>query len=301
MIEDNLEDFLNNTSVTVNQDFHYYNNTTYVIDDSEYVTNNEFQNTTNIDGGEINNQNYDQSTTYYNASSIGGNGSYGGIIYTIDFEFSLDFLWGNLPIMPGNRSNSYTTDWYYYDYQTNQYRTDEFTFDCEIYYLVGSANQSNQETYWNNSNYYDDAWSDNGYNNTLRDLFHNVAWNETLRFTCDDDFFGNDENQDWYYATIYSFSIPEGFAIKCLTDGYPSVYRYQNTAPEYYNYTDRSYPQMYVDGVEWHCQYPIAFGGESEMVVTFRASNLYEEYNYRLLFEYELIQVVPHDDADLES
>ncbi len=28
LIEDNLEDFLNNTSVTVNQDFHYYNNTT---------------------------------------------------------------------------------------------------------------------------------------------------------------------------------------------------------------------------------------------------------------------------------
>jgi hypothetical protein len=35
MIEDNLEDFLNNTSVTVNQDFHYYNNTTNEIDNTD--------------------------------------------------------------------------------------------------------------------------------------------------------------------------------------------------------------------------------------------------------------------------
>jgi hypothetical protein len=35
MIEDNLEDFLNNTSVTVNQDFHYYNNTTTINENTD--------------------------------------------------------------------------------------------------------------------------------------------------------------------------------------------------------------------------------------------------------------------------
>ena len=35
LIEDNLEDFLNNTSVTVNQDFHYYNNTTTINENTD--------------------------------------------------------------------------------------------------------------------------------------------------------------------------------------------------------------------------------------------------------------------------
>ena len=38
MIEDNLQDFINNSSVTVHQTIHYHNNTTYV-DNSEYNTN----------------------------------------------------------------------------------------------------------------------------------------------------------------------------------------------------------------------------------------------------------------------
>ena len=36
MIEDNLQDFINNSSVTVHQTIHYHNNTTYVVDDGDY-------------------------------------------------------------------------------------------------------------------------------------------------------------------------------------------------------------------------------------------------------------------------
>ena len=85
LIESNLQDFINNTTVTVNQEIHYHNNTTYVIDDSTYqdITNNNFNNTTNVDEGDVNNNYDEESETIYN---IGGNGNYSGssnIIYFV--------------------------------------------------------------------------------------------------------------------------------------------------------------------------------------------------------------------------
>ena len=52
MIDDNLQDFINNTSVTVNQEIHHHNNTTVV--NNIYETSNEYSNTTNMDGGTTN-------------------------------------------------------------------------------------------------------------------------------------------------------------------------------------------------------------------------------------------------------
>ena len=77
LIEDNLQDFINNTSVTVHQTIHYHNNTTYVVDDGDYRTTNNahFNNTTNVDGGEINN--YDQSNNSWNIG--GGSGAHGSL------------------------------------------------------------------------------------------------------------------------------------------------------------------------------------------------------------------------------
>ena len=70
LIQDNLQDFINNTTVVVNQDFHYHNNTTYVVDDGDYSSPvvNEYNNTTNVDGGEVNNHNTDNSVNHYNGA-----------------------------------------------------------------------------------------------------------------------------------------------------------------------------------------------------------------------------------------
>jgi hypothetical protein len=84
LIEDNLQDFINNTSVTVHQTIHYHNNTTYVVDDGDYRTTNNahFNNTTNVDGGEINN--YDQSNNSWNiGGGSGANGSLSGSIMQV--------------------------------------------------------------------------------------------------------------------------------------------------------------------------------------------------------------------------
>ncbi len=303
MIDNHLQDFINNTTVTVNQDFHYYNNTTYIIDDGDYGTVNQYSNTTNIanttniDGATI--QNYDYSSFNYSGLTGSGNSSFGSM-FSIDFEFDLDLLWGNSPILPGNRTNSYTTSWYYFDYLTNDYRTDEFTFDCDVYYLVGSANSSNEQTYWNNSNYYDDAWSDNGYNNTMREMMHNVAWNETLRFTCDEEFYGYPENEEYFNEIIYRFTIPEGFGLRCTSDAsYPQYYE-KLSSDGWVDYSSSSYGYLYVDGISWYCgsQHHI-IGGEEDMDVLIYAHDLQRESDYRLLFSYELIPVIARDEPDL--
>jgi len=274
MIDDHLQDFINNTTVTVINNFH--NNTTYIIDDGDY------------------------SSFNYPGMTGSGNSSI-GIIFSIDFEFDLDLLWGNSPILPGDRTNSYTTSWYYFDYLTNDYRTDEFTFDCDIYYLVGSVNSSN-ETYWNNSNYYDDAWSDNGYNNTMREMMHNVAWNETLRFTCDEEFYGYPENEEYFNEIIYRFTIPEGFGLRCTSEAAHPIYHktYSSSSGGFENYSGYSYGYLYVDGISWYCgsQHHI-IGGEEDMDVLIYAQDLRRESDYRLLFSYELIPVIARDEPDL--
>jgi hypothetical protein len=272
MIDDHLQDFINNTTVTVINNFH--NNTTYIIDDGDYSS-----------------FNYPGMTGSRNSSF--------GIIFSIDFEFDLDLLWGNSPILPGDRTNSYTTSWYYFDYLTNDYRTDEFTFDCDIYYPVGSVNSSN-ETYWNNSNYYDDAWSDNGYNNTMREMMHNVAGNETLRFTCDEDFYGYPANEGWFNEIIYRFTIPEGFGLRCTSDAsYPQYYE-KLSSDGWVDYSSSSYGYLYVDGISWYCgSHHHIIGGEEDMDVLIYAQDLRRDYDYRLLFSYELIPVIARDEPDL--
>ena len=307
LIDQNLQDFINNTTITVNQEIHhhYYNNTT--VNEGDLTTNDyntEYNNTTVIEGGEVTNQNYDQSNTYYNASSVGGDGTSVGITHTIDFIFDLDFLWGNLPIVPGDRNNIYTTNWSYYDYATNDYRNDVFTFSCGIYYLVGnsSTNNSNLQTYWENNDWYDDAWSDNGYNNTMRDLFHSIAWNEDLRWVCDENFYGNDDDQTEFTETIYEFIIPQGFALSCL-EVQSRATLYYNNNQSYYNWSNTwDYTYMYVDGMSFHCNdYLQTIGGEHEMTAIIRAGELIENRDYRLVWSYELIPVISHNQTDLDD
>ena len=308
LIDQNLQDFINNTTITVNQEIHhhYYNNTTVNEGDltnNDYNT--EYNNTTVIEGGEV--TNYDQSSSYYNSS--GGSGT--GIVHTIDFVFDLDFLWGNSPIVPGDRNNTYTTTWYYYDYATNDYRNDSFTFSCGIYYLVGnsSTNNSNLQTYWENNNWYDDAWSDNGYNNTMRDLFHNIAWNEDLRWVCDEDFYGYDDNDDQFAETIYEFIIPQGFGLRCFDDdSYPIMYSSTGNQSSYgneYTWTNgQQVPYMFVDGIFFYygCGNNAGLiGGEHEMTFTIRYNWLQEDKDYRLIWSYELVPVISNDITDLDD
>jgi len=71
LFDEHFQDFLNNTTITVNN--HYYNNSTYVTDDGDYssTTNVEYNNTTINEGDETSTNNYNNQTDNdYSSSSL---------------------------------------------------------------------------------------------------------------------------------------------------------------------------------------------------------------------------------------
>ncbi|SVE10300.1 uncharacterized protein METZ01_LOCUS463154, partial [marine metagenome] len=197
LFDEHFQDFLNNTTITVNN--HYHNNTTYVIDDGDYssTTNIEYNNTTINEGDETststnnyNNQTEnDYSALNYSFGGVaGGNGSGGGTLYLLDIQFTLADL------MPGwaevdHRNNTVDYSYTYYDYLTNEDRTDVFTINCIDYYLVGSesSNNSTQVSYWQDSSNYWNAWVDQ-YNQTIANMLQNAAYDHYYNSTGDGDY-----------------------------------------------------------------------------------------------------------------
>ena len=218
LIEDNLQDFINNTSVTVHQEIHYHNNTTVVNNYDE--TNNEYQNTTNVDGGEINN--YDQSENNWNiggasfGEGVNGSVSGGSMMFVAHLDFTAMDLFPDYEPPGDPQDNDFTYTYTYYDYLTNQQRTDIFTFSCGVFYIVGSQSNgsSNQVSYWEDNNNYYNAW-EQMYNSTIADLLNEAADTSYVRNLCR----GTPEGpivsaSDGYDHTFLTIDLPVGYAIE---------------------------------------------------------------------------------------
>jgi len=229
LIQDNLQDFINNTTVVVNQDFHYHNNTTYVVDDGDYSTTvvHEYNNTTNIDGGEVNNYETDNSNTSYSFGNAGTsfgtvvNGTGGGssMMFVAHIEFTaMDLFLEYVAI--DHRNNTFTYNYTYYDYLTNTYRTEDFTYSCQVFYLIGSLSNGStfQVSYWQDNNNYWNAW-DNEYNSTIANMLESAAGDSQVRYDCDENYTGTmpikDGTDSWEYNFL-SIDIPQGYAIQYL-------------------------------------------------------------------------------------
>ena len=224
LIEDNLQDFINNTSVTVHQTIHYHNNTTYVVDDGDYRTTNNahFNNTTNIDGGEINN--FDQSETTYNiggasfGEGVNGSVSGGSMMFVAHLEFTGMDLFPDYELPENPQENSFSYTYTYYDYLTNSERTDTFNFACSVFYIVGSqsSNNSSQVSYWEDNDNYYNAW-EQMYNSTIADMLEQAAWDNNIQQLCNDQFTAEmplaSALDGWNYNFL-SIDIPEGYAIQ---------------------------------------------------------------------------------------
>jgi len=120
LFDEHFEDFINNTTITVNN--HYHNNTTVVNND--YDTNNDYNNTTNVDGGEINNYNQ------YNGSGIGSDSVMN--MFTVSWDRESELIGYdpmNVMIAVGNNSNDPTL--LYADYYNGQ--VIEFRWSCIEY------------------------------------------------------------------------------------------------------------------------------------------------------------------------
>jgi hypothetical protein len=283
MIDDNLQDFINNTSVTVNQEIHYHNNTTVV-------------------------NNYDENTTWNmgGASVVGVNGTTGSIMYMIDITFTIDDLIPEPEPAPDYRNNTINYAYTYYDYLTNSERTDTFVIQCSDYYLVGSqsANGSFEVSYWNDSSNYWDAWVDQ-YNQTVANMLQEAAydyymWNGDndyhVRATCDEGYL--QDTLSVYDLVVLEITIPQGYAFDCAHgyDYHGIEYLYRKSPGEdvwndIWNYNDGL--SKYVYGDNWYCNDGIIGGTEETIMALMGNHHLDMDYDglYRYVIYYQLIPV----------
>ena len=226
LIDQNLQDFINNTTITVNQEIHhhYYNNTTT----NDYTV--EYNNTTVNEGdsiineGDDNNLNEWSNTSYNLGGATFGDGVNGTVSGSSDMMFVAHLEFDAMDYFPNiesidYRNNSFTYNWAYYDYLTNSERNDTFAFSCSVFYLIGSLSNGSsfQVSYWEDSNNYWNAW-DNEYNSTIADLLQNAGQNNSIRVICDENFANifpllsvNDVG-----PTFLSIDIPIGYAIRYI-------------------------------------------------------------------------------------
>ena len=271
LIDENLQDFINNTTITVEN--HYHNNTTIV--NNHYDNNNHFNNTTNVDGGEINN--YDNSVSHINGSSLG---NVTGDMYLLDIEFSLEDIypgWDSIDY----RNNTFNYSWEYYDYATNQERTDMFEFSCQVFYVVGanSTNGSSQVSFWEDNSQYYNAWS-NMYNSTVRSLLWDAAYtysrdsisNIYINEIC------NEDNQLSYSGLLFDIPLVEGMALKAYSEGSWTYYQ-----TEYVWRPNHCISSSFMGDYEWEESYfPLCESGNAGTIDAFYASYKFEtiDWNY---------------------
>ena len=278
MIDDNLQDFINNTSVTINQEIHYHNNTTYIVDDGTYhdIVNNNFNNTTNVDGGEVENNNYDQSENTWNiggasfGEGVNGTTSGGGMMFVTHLEFTALDLFPDYNPPADPQDNDFTYTFTYYDYLTNSERTDTFDFSCSVFYLVGSQSNgsSNQVNYWEDSNNYYNAWEQT-YNSTIADLLYEAAWTSTVRSLCEGSMpIPLGRASLGYSYQFLTIDIPEGYAIEYIQySGQHSFFGCSNridyypTCNEEYNYEDYSNTEYWNMSEGNDLRYTSMYGG----------------------------------------
>jgi len=315
LFDEHFQDFINNTTITVNN--HYYNNTTYVVDDGDYstttTTNIEYNNTTNVDGEEVNNfyeqNDYSSSNYSLGGSVVGVNGTTGGIVYMVDMTFTIDDLIPQPEPAPDYRNNTINYDYTYYDYLTNSERTDTFVIQCSDYYLVGSesSNNSFEVSYWDDSSNYWDAWVDQ-YNQTIANMLQDAAYDQYLwngdndyhvRATCDEDYLQNTLTVN--QLVVLEITIPQGYVFDCASGwddyyGMETLYRKSPGETEWDSlWGSSNYGlQKFVYGDYWYCRSGYV-GGPEETTITLMGNSYLDmdfDGEYRFVIYYNLIPVV---------
>ena len=316
MIEDNLQDFINNSSVTVHQTIHYHNNTTVVNNYDE--TNNEYLNTTNVEGQDVTNH---YANNYSFGGGGGGNGSASNL-YLLDIQFNLSTLMPDGIEVIDYRNNTIDYEYQYYDYLTNSERTDIFTIQCSDYYLIGSQSENSSfvVSYWQDNSNYWDAWIDQN-NQTIANMLQDAGYNSEVRETCDENY--NTGAGDYDNLLLFEIPIPTGVAIRGdLADGQNEyVWYYESAQRIWVSGNDITYLQIYDDEIGWQERYypnelstggwyPFDVdyefetmdlyyhsmgwtGGDADTVLSVYVNNIFPDYEYRLVVYFEMSSVVP--------
>ena len=306
LFDEHFQDFINNTTITVINNYH--NNTTYVVDENYFSTTNEYNNTTYMDGGEIYNY-VTENSNYSYGFGQGVNGSVGsmGLIFTVHLEWDALDMFPEYYV-PGDRNNTFEATWTYWDYPTNQQRTDTFQFGCTEYYIFETVSANNNTyywgTYWESSEPYYDAW-DNQYNDTIADLLQTAAGSDYIQQICNDEYvysgyivgYGEQNSTGEYYRyNFFDLTIPEGYAVK-----YQQQHFYMDRGsstydlPDYNGFSvDQGPNPEYYSGNNW-----VLFGGWEDITIHFnmgpgsyQSTYIWPDCSYEYTLYYELIPVV---------
>jgi len=239
LFDEHFQDFINNTTITVNN--HYYNNSTYVTDDGDYssTTNVEYNNTTINEGAQSSTNNYNNQTDNdYSSSSLNYslNGSGSGSVVQ-----AFRVVWDpNERVSPTNfgarelviNGTVQVPGWTGSElsYQYNGYLI-KLSFTCEeflnAYYrmqnenwedwifgeyggsqsqaqnLGSSIQQDISEIFWDNDGARDYCWDGNSYP-PIND---------------DPDYFSGSSEYDreYHYTTVFQISLSAGQAIEFMS------------------------------------------------------------------------------------
>ena len=236
LIDDNLQDFINNTTITVEN--HYHNNTTYVT--------NEYNNISNNEGDSVTENNFQTDYTNYSLGGIGNNsGSSDEILFVMHLEFNASEIAPELvprvDVDPRLGTFDYTKSFYGFvwvedDNGSNGWYEQQLinithVIPCSMYYEFeglyqvyienyGEIYLEGDGTFWG---YYGDNRYD--YREYWGHIYGYNSSEDTSQMTYDDYYYAGQLNEDhcypewtpWvangYSANIGQIAVPYGYVV----------------------------------------------------------------------------------------
>ena len=272
-LDDYFQDFVNNSSVVINQEIHYHNETTV-------------------------NEGDDSSVMHYNGSSPQ---SYMVIERTY---LASDF---DLENREDRVTNTFSRTSNVYDWDSDSYSTMTLEISCSVFHLDGpygsywndSVYGFGHEDNWPGANWYRNQW-DNLYNDSINWILNELLQEEgqdihEIRVTCDP-YYASSVN-DGEFIHLGDILVPAGHGMICHYN--PQMYRnipspYTEDFPGSFgpNYMVSVY--MYEDERYAGCNLPHGDGTSDTTISLFvEYSDLGLSYanEYRFYFTYQLVEV----------
>ena len=257
-LDDYFQDFVNNSSVVINQEIHYHNETTV-------------------------NEGDDSSVRHYNGSSPQSYILIEHSYVASDFE---------LENREDRATNTFNKSGYFYDPAMGEYREQTLVVSCEGYHLDGPYG-----SYWNFSNYESREWYENAwnylYNDDLRHIYSQEAYTTEIRLICDPTYY--ESVFDGEHIHLGDISIPAGYGMTCPAG--PQLYRHSTTdynLPGNFGPYNAVSVYMYDEGKYVSCTVPSGDGDSDTAISLFvrygdLALSSTDEYHF--YFMYQLVEV----------
>jgi hypothetical protein len=321
LIDDNLQDFINNTTITVEN--HYHNNTTYVT--------NEYNNISNNEGDSVTENNFQTDYTNYSLGGIANNSGGGDeILFVMHLEFNASEIAPELvPRIdddPRLRTFDYAKSFYGFVWVEGDNSSDGWyeqqlintthVVSCSIYYQFEGTSYYNIDdwgglyfegdgTFWdNNEGDYDTYWGATyGWNNS----------EDTSQMTTSDYYWAGELNEghcypEWnawvangYSANIGQIAVPYGYVVNGAIVEYYHLLDENYFDNDAYNETTGS-PNSYYDSITFQRESGMnssssiqQYGGWDNLtvIINLNVQYLYENSDFALTIIYSFTPVIP--------